>query len=432
MKEMQNPKSAAPLALNIHTNNGIVAQSVNIENFVNYKETQGLGEPLDPAEPRPISVVILTAIDIETKAVLRHLSKIQRRVVSGTWFHVGHMEGWGIAVAEVGAGNVIAAAVAARAFTHFNPKVAAFIGIAGGVKDVGLGDVVVATKVYGYESGKDTPGGFISRASVQTSDHDLEQRARALRTTSDWYRRLDPALPPNHPSVFVSPIAAGEAVVATNRGRIASLLKSHYSDAVAVEMEGRGFLEAAHIDSHCKAVVVRGISDLLQNKSVTDQANWRLIAADSAAAFFFEMLSLESEPLAEERKKSGAVFPEKPSLNAQKEAPIAKIPPSLTYVVGDVLGKWYNSHSKLNTLFGAAGFPGDAPAGNCVHKSQEWLRRANEQTTNPLELLGEVLVEYMNLDLQSNPQWIEGFTKITVSLDKNGLVFEINGVKAKT
>jgi hypothetical protein len=35
-----------------------------------------------------------------------------------------------------------------------------------------------------------------------------------------------------------------------------------------------------------------------------------------------------------------------------------KIPNTVIYVVGDVLGSWYYSHTKLNTLFGGAGFPG--------------------------------------------------------------------------
>ena len=55
-----------------------------------------------------------------------------------------------------------------------------------------------------------------------------------------------------------------------------------------------------------------------------------------------------------------------------------KIPNSVIYVDGDVLGGWYYSHTKLNTLFGGAGFPGAPPAGNCIQKCQDWLRRAND------------------------------------------------------
>lgn len=105
------------------------------------------------------------------------------------------------------------------------------------------------------------------------------------------------------------------------------------------------------------------------------------------------------------------------------------IPNSIIYVVGDVLGRWYYSHSKLNTLFGGNDFPGDPPAGNCVQKSQEWLKRANNQSdTDPIELLGSVLTEFMNLDQHDSTIWEEGFRKVTDVLAKNGLAFSLNGI----
>jgi nucleoside phosphorylase len=104
------------------------------------------------------------------------------------------------------------------------------------------------------------------------------------------------------------------------------------------------------------------------------------------------------------------------------------IPNSVIYAVGDVLGSWYYSHTKLNTLFGANGFPGDPPAGNCIQKCQEWMRRANKTgDIDPLEQLGLVLVEFMNLDHKDNPLWDEGFRRVVEVFAKNDLVFELNG-----
>src|SRR4051812_45921217 len=104
--------------------------------------------------------VVLTAIQAETEAVLRHLTDRNRERVADTWFQTGRFNPWTVAVAEVRPGNAIAATITVRALTHFRPTVAAFVGVAGGVKDVALGDVVVATKVYGYEAGKEMPEGF--------------------------------------------------------------------------------------------------------------------------------------------------------------------------------------------------------------------------------------------------------------------------------
>src|ERR1700737_1997729 len=131
--------------------------------------------------------------------------------------------------------------------------------------------------------------------SGRTSHHELEGRARVLRTDARWRSRLDSSLWAKHkPTVYLGPIAAGEAVVADNAGRIATQLRRHYGDALAIEMEVRGFLEAAHIDSGCRAVVVRGISDLLTGKSEADAIGWQYRAADAAASFLFEMLALEA------------------------------------------------------------------------------------------------------------------------------------------
>ncbi len=248
--------------------------------------------PVSLAETERRSVVIVTALDLETKAVLRHLGDYSDDVVEqGTVFYTGKFLEWDVAVVETGPGNIGVAAIAARAFGLFRPEIALFVGVGGGVKDVALGDVVVATKVYGYEGGKDTASGFAPRSDLQHSAHGLEQRARALAKTSKWRDRLDPARPgPEGQKLLVGPIAAGEVVVASKKSDTAKFLKAHYGDSLALEMEGRGFLEAVHIHS-LLGTVVRGISDLLSRKTVADKAGWQEKAADAASAVAFELLA---------------------------------------------------------------------------------------------------------------------------------------------
>ena len=54
----------------------------------------------------PQIVVIVTALDVETKAVLRHLGEDWTdEAVQGTVCHSGKFEGWDVAVVEAGPGN---------------------------------------------------------------------------------------------------------------------------------------------------------------------------------------------------------------------------------------------------------------------------------------------------------------------------------------
>jgi nucleoside phosphorylase len=236
------------------------------------------------------SVVIVTALDLETRAVLRQLGPWTEETVDGTVLYIGAFADWNVAVVEVGPGNVAVAALASRAISHCKADVALFVGVAGGLKDVALGDVVVASKVYGYESGKDTSSGFLPRPDMQHSAHGLEQRARAICKRNLWCGRLDRSINGADPQIFVGPIAAGEKVVAATRSATAKFLKKQYGDTLAVEMEGRGFLEAVHINS-VLGTVIRGISDRLTGKAFSDKAGWQRKAADAASAVAFEMLA---------------------------------------------------------------------------------------------------------------------------------------------
>jgi nucleoside phosphorylase len=241
--------------------------------------------------PRPDTAIILTALDGETRAVLRHLPDWHEEVVEGTVFYCGRFEDWNIAVAEIGPGNPAAAAIGERAIRHFGPRVALFVGIAGGVKDVEIGDVVIATKVHGYESGKESAQGFEPRGDAFRTAHEIEQRARALDKRGRWRNRLDKNIDHAGAKLLVAPIAAGEKVVASSENTTARLLKKLYGDAVAVEMEGRGFLQAVYQNAPVQGGVIRGISDLLDGKSKAEKAGSQERAADIASAVAFEILA---------------------------------------------------------------------------------------------------------------------------------------------
>jgi nucleoside phosphorylase len=242
------------------------------------------------------TAVILTMVPPEYLAAYEQLDADRwERVEHGTIYAVGRFQGrhaqWTVAVTEIGPGNAVAAAEVERAVRVFSPEVVLLIGVGGGRKDVALGDVVAADAVYDYETGKATADAFVPRIKTHNPSYALVQRARRVATEGTWRERILPGCPTPPPTAFVKPIAAGSQVIADQRSATARRLDQYCGDALAVDMEGYGFLHGVYLNRDVEALVVRGISDLLSGKDEAADARWQPIAARNAAAFGFEVLS---------------------------------------------------------------------------------------------------------------------------------------------
>ena len=273
--------------------------------------------------------VILTAIESEYLSVRAHLEDLKEQThPQGTVYETGTFacpggKPWFVAIAQIGAGNQPAAAETERAASFFKPNVLLFVGVAGGLKDVRLCDVVVADKVYGYEAGKERDS-FEPRPNVGESSYRLVQRARAEARKENWLGRLqrtNGTTPDHLPKVHVGPIAAGEKVLASSQSAAAvfQFLRKQYGDALAVEMEGRGFLQAAHAHPDSSALIVRGISDLLEGKAEADRAGYQSLAAQHASAFAFEILAQIDTPGSPEQTSGENALREKPPKHSTRK-----------------------------------------------------------------------------------------------------------------
>lgn len=235
-------------------------------------------------------ILIQTALSLEFDAVKSFLNEIQvvRHPSTGSIYNRGLYNGNEVLIVETGAGNVRSADETSRAIDFFKPDYVFFVGVAGGLKDVKIGDVVASSKVIGFEMGKDDTE-FKPRLDTIPSSYVLEQVAKHVKREGNW-KQLIQVENNIEPEVFVQPIAAGEKVVSSNKSVAFDYLKKYCSDAVAVDMEGNGFLIAAR-PHHSHAIEVRGISDLIENKSEADAGGSQPRAAANAAAFCFEMIN---------------------------------------------------------------------------------------------------------------------------------------------
>ncbi|HEY3686517.1 MAG TPA: NUDIX domain-containing protein [Streptosporangiaceae bacterium] len=237
----------------------------------------------EDADMHPI--VILTALDVEYAAVHAMLTGVRvHRHPHGTRFEVGRLADGRcrVALAQVGKGNQAAAILAERAVSTFDPAALLFVGVAGALHaHVGLGAVVVATHVYAFHGGTSGPDGFKLRPRVWETSHAADQLARHIERDGQWARGLD-----RRPDVLFGPIAAGEIVLNSTDSAEARRIRDGYNDALAVEMEGAGVAQAAHLNDTLPVVVVRGVSDRADGtKEATDREEWQRRAVEGAAAF---------------------------------------------------------------------------------------------------------------------------------------------------
>ncbi|WP_406356390.1 nucleosidase [Streptomyces sp. NBC_00658] len=233
------------------------------------------------------AIVVVTALSVEYRAVTGHLRNLERvDHPTGLIFERGDLPGspWQIYVAEAGEGNQAAATLTERAISWLSPRAVFFTGIAGGLKqDLALGDVVVATQVWGYQGGRQETDGLKARPRTWETTFELQQVAR-LVSRSAWAGRIAPP-PEPLPRMHLKPVLAGEIVLDSAQSELGQYLDQHYNGAAAIETEGAGFASAAHLAGGIPFLVVRGISDRADGtKSDSDEAGVQETAARHAAA----------------------------------------------------------------------------------------------------------------------------------------------------
>jgi len=379
MRDSKSSEVAAKLRLSPAT-----IQKYAREGLIPFDETPGGHRRFDIAEVQDVlqarrsthesahlaNVVILTAIDDEYHAVCSHLPKRQRqRMPGGTIYETGPCEGdaidWTVSVALIGAGNEGAAIEATKAIHALHPNLLLFVGVAGSLKpdDAPHGAVVVAERVYGYESGKDAEE-FIPRpVSLQTC-HGLAQLVGYVKRTN-WHEGSEPI------PVLVKPVAAGNKVVASVSSRTYQQIRKHYGDAIAVEMESYGFYLAAERSNRVPVVSVRGISDCVGDKNPMSDKEWQPIAAQNAAAFAFALLrEVKPEDLAR------TITLEEVEHEAVRN--LARVPIAVAIAIADRLESDDKSADRLLALLAAERFEPEQLVRRLFQATPRWLAESGD------------------------------------------------------
>jgi len=188
-----------------------------------------------------------------------------------------------------------------RAINYFNPNYIFFVGVAGGLKDVKVGDIVIGQDVFGYERGKtdlvkdgaNQVSIFKPRPKFGFSSYSMERMATNLAFSNEWKDKASKIVNKvfhNEIKVYTGTIASGEKVNADVRSDLHKFLSLNCSHALAIEMEGLGFLESCRAYPQIQSLLIRGISDLIKAKSEEDEKGSQEYATKNVAEFLFLIL----------------------------------------------------------------------------------------------------------------------------------------------
>jgi nucleoside phosphorylase len=272
----------------------------------------------DEFQAHPRRALIVTTVVSESRSVKAFLTDPAVVVgEKGAYYEYGRFSepagDWLIVHAITSQGNTDASLVVSKAHQEFGSFHAQmFVGVAGSLKaDIPIGSVVVGNYVYNGHSAKVEDTETLVRPHSLVPARELLTASQGIIYSNEWIDLIRaPAgmTLPNRadypcdfpPLAAIKGIVSGEEVVAGGKSPRFALLRSHFNDCGAVEMEGWGAMNAAHHEN-TPAIVVRGISDMCAGKDHSSDILHQPLAAAHAAAFAFSILSFRSKVPATER-----------------------------------------------------------------------------------------------------------------------------------
>ncbi|MFC8360118.1 hypothetical protein ACFUIY_09575 [Streptomyces griseorubiginosus] len=232
-------------------------------------------ETADEADS-PWDLGIVTILSEELRSVIDALKLHRHKAPNGLYFYQGeHTVSDAtlriVATQTQSQGQRSTMAALENLRRHYNPRLWALVGIAGGIHDdhARIGNVIVSTDVVYYENRKinpqDTrrrgehrqaPAHIVHAVNAYFIEHGTPARIKGQMTAhaGDQYE------------VYPGVIGSGEAVIADRASDIRTYLTTYHEKVLAVDMEAGGLSQywqenSVHGTANPGWIVIRGVSD---------------------------------------------------------------------------------------------------------------------------------------------------------------------------
>jgi adenosylhomocysteine nucleosidase len=218
---------------------------------------------------------IMGALNEEIKMLKDEMKLTKEIKIAGRVFYLGKLEGKEIVLVEAGMGKVNAAITSQLLITKFKVEKIIFTGIAGGVSpELGIGDLVIATKVAQHDYGSINPQGFfpfrpgtlpVGEVNIESVYFKTDEKLLNIAMTASVGIKLN-KLPEGtilSNEGRIPKIVSG--IIVTGDQFIVSKIKRKWLfetfNALATEMEGGAVAQVCEINN-IPFLLIRSISDL--------------------------------------------------------------------------------------------------------------------------------------------------------------------------
>lgn len=237
--------------------------------------------PVPSAEPAteagiPWDLGIVTILSEELRSVIDALKLHRHKTPSGLYFYQGeHTVSDAtlriVATQTQSQGQRSTMAALENLRRHYNPRLWALVGIAGGIHDdhARIGNVIVSTDVVYYENRKINPQDTRRRGEHRQAPAHIVHAVNAYFTDHGTPARINGQMTAHAGAqyeVYPGVIGSGEAVIADRASDIRTYLTTYHEKVLAVDMEAGGLSQywqenSVHSTTNPGWIVIRGISD---------------------------------------------------------------------------------------------------------------------------------------------------------------------------
>ncbi len=240
---------------------------------IKYREGTHIEKPLSVTNSYQIDYAIITALEEdEMEKVLPFINIISEIENSKNFIEIGELKNRPdkkiVFASQHNTGMVDASILASELILTFKPKFLIMVGVLGGKpEETNIGDVIIATKVFEVDRGKESKLGFRNELSVSAiTNKEIKKIVRKKKDLESHLNSSDETRNTNIKLHF-GPIACVNQVIDLP-GYFDEKITSIDRKAIALEMESFAIVRACELlnDGKTTPLIIKSVMDNTQNK----------------------------------------------------------------------------------------------------------------------------------------------------------------------